>query len=308
MPTLEMIELYPSPYSERLRWVLGVNVIGPFLCAREALKRMSTRHGGGGGAIVNVSSGAARLGSPNEFVDYAASKGALDTFTLGLAREVANEGVRVNAVRAGLVVTDIHASTGEPGRPERIAPTIPMQRAAAPVPGHRVAGGHRGGERHGEQQNEDRVRQSRMQGDRARRRDVDHLVDGRHEHPRDVLGRVAAGALDHGRPDVPLDGLGGGDRAVGRRLVGGRRVDADTRVQVLAELMRRHAPVDQAIPPPLVRPLFLEQDGHLLLGCVKVLLHRFDPRQPAAQFDRNRILEYKRRTCLACLVIAPREP
>jgi NAD(P)-dependent dehydrogenase (short-subunit alcohol dehydrogenase family) len=118
--------------AERLRWVLGVNVIGPFLCAREALKRMSTRHGGRGGAIVNVSSGAARLGSPNEFVDYAASKGALDTFTLGLAREVADEGVRVNAVRAGLVVTDIHASTGEPGRPARIAPTIPMQRAAAP--------------------------------------------------------------------------------------------------------------------------------------------------------------------------------
>jgi NAD(P)-dependent dehydrogenase (short-subunit alcohol dehydrogenase family) len=116
----------------RLRWVLGVNVIGPFLCAREALLRMSTRYGGSGGAIVNLSSGASRLGSPNEFVDYAASKGALDTFTLGLAREVANEGVRVNAVRAGLVITDIHASTGEPGRPERIAPTIPMQRAGTP--------------------------------------------------------------------------------------------------------------------------------------------------------------------------------
>jgi NAD(P)-dependent dehydrogenase (short-subunit alcohol dehydrogenase family) len=116
----------------RLRWVFGVNAIAPFLCAREALKRMSTKHGGSGGAIVNVSSGASRLGSPGEFVDYAATKGALDTLTLGLAREVAEEGVRVNAVRAGLVVTDIHASTGEPGRPERIAPTIPMKRAGAP--------------------------------------------------------------------------------------------------------------------------------------------------------------------------------
>jgi NAD(P)-dependent dehydrogenase (short-subunit alcohol dehydrogenase family) len=121
---------------ERLRWVFGVNAIAPFLCAREALKRMSTRHGGRGGAIVNVSSGASRLGSPNEFVDYAATKGALDTFTLGLAREVADEGVRVNAVRAGLVITDIHASTGEPGRPERIAPTIPMKRAGTP---HEIA-------------------------------------------------------------------------------------------------------------------------------------------------------------------------
>ena len=118
--------------AERLAFVFGVNVIGSFLCAREALKRMSTRHGGAGGAIVNLSSGASRLGSPGEFVDYAASKGAIDTFTLGLAREVASEGVRVNAVRAGLVVTDIHASTGEPGRPERIAPTIPMQRAGTP--------------------------------------------------------------------------------------------------------------------------------------------------------------------------------
>jgi len=118
--------------AKRLEFVFGVNVIGSFLCAREALKRMSTRHGGSGGAIVNLSSGASRLGSPNEFVDYAASKGAIDSFTLGLAREVANEGVRVNAVRAGLVVTDIHASTGEPERPSRIAPTIPMQRAGSP--------------------------------------------------------------------------------------------------------------------------------------------------------------------------------
>ncbi|HEU4430246.1 MAG TPA: SDR family oxidoreductase [Myxococcota bacterium] len=118
--------------AKRLAFVFGVNVIGSFLCAREALKRMSTRYGGRGGAIVNLSSGASRLGSPNEFVDYAATKGAIDSFTLGLAREVANEGVRVNAVRAGLVVTDIHASTGEPDRPLRIAPTIPMQRAGTP--------------------------------------------------------------------------------------------------------------------------------------------------------------------------------
>ena len=118
--------------AERLAWVFGVNVIGSFLCARETVKRMSTRHGGSGGAIVNLSSGASRLGSPNEFVDYAASKGAIDSFTLGLARETASEGIRVNAVRAGLVITDIHASTGEPGRPERIAPTIPMQRAGSP--------------------------------------------------------------------------------------------------------------------------------------------------------------------------------
>ena len=118
--------------AERLAWVFGVNVIGSFLCAREAVKRMSTRYGGSGGAIVNLSSGASRLGSPNEFVDYAASKGAIDSFTLGLARETANEGIRVNAVRAGLVITDIHASTGEPSRPERIAPTIPMQRSGSP--------------------------------------------------------------------------------------------------------------------------------------------------------------------------------
>jgi NAD(P)-dependent dehydrogenase (short-subunit alcohol dehydrogenase family) len=118
--------------AERLAWVFGVNVIGSFLCAREAVKRMSTRHGGAGGAIVNLSSGASRLGSPGEFVDYAATKGAIDTFTLGLARETASEGIRVNAVRAGLVVTDIHASTGEPSRPERIAPTIPMRRAGSP--------------------------------------------------------------------------------------------------------------------------------------------------------------------------------
>ncbi len=112
------------------RWqrVFAANVIGSFLCARAALKRLSTRHGGSGGAIVNVSSIAATLGSANEYVDYAASKGAIDSFTVGLAREVATEGVRVNAVRPGLIDTDIHASGGEPGRPARLAPQLPMRR------------------------------------------------------------------------------------------------------------------------------------------------------------------------------------
>lgn len=116
------------------RWqrVLTTNVIGSFLCAREAVRRMSTRHGGLGGAIVNVSSAAARMGGANEYVDYAASKGAVDTMTIGLAREVATEGVRVNAVRPGPVYTDIHASGGEPGRIERIKPAIPMQRGGQP--------------------------------------------------------------------------------------------------------------------------------------------------------------------------------
>jgi len=116
----------------RVRQMLAVNVVGPFLCAREAVRRMSTRHGGAGGVIVNVSSAASRLGSPNEYVDYAASKGALDTMTLGLAREVADEGIRVNAVRPGLILTDIRAAGGEPGRPERLAPTIPMRRPGLP--------------------------------------------------------------------------------------------------------------------------------------------------------------------------------
>jgi NAD(P)-dependent dehydrogenase (short-subunit alcohol dehydrogenase family) len=107
---------------------LGVNVIGSFLCAREAVRRMSTSRSGGGGAIVNVSSAAARLGSPGEYVDYAASKGAIDTFTVGLAKEVASEGIRVNAVRPGIVATDIHASGGDPGRVERLKDTIPMKR------------------------------------------------------------------------------------------------------------------------------------------------------------------------------------
>jgi NAD(P)-dependent dehydrogenase (short-subunit alcohol dehydrogenase family) len=117
----------------RLRHMMQVNVIGPFLCAREAVRRMSTLHGGTGGVIVNVSSAAARLGSPGEYVDYAASKAAIDTMTIGLAREVADEGVRVNAVRPGIVATDIHASGGQPDRVVRLKDSIPMRRAARPA-------------------------------------------------------------------------------------------------------------------------------------------------------------------------------
>ncbi len=113
---------------ERLRRMFDVNVIGSFLCAREAVRRMSTRHGGTGGAVVNVSSAAARLGSPGQYVDYAAAKGAIDTFTLGLAKEVAAEGIRVNAVRPGLIDTDIHASGGLPDRVRQLAHQVPMQR------------------------------------------------------------------------------------------------------------------------------------------------------------------------------------
>ena len=116
----------------RLARVFGTNITGAFLCAREAVRRMSTRHGGAGGAIVNVSSGAARWGSPGEYVDYAASKGAIDTLTLGLAREVAEEGIRVNAVRPGFTYTGIHASGGEPGRVDRLKDTVPMKRGAQP--------------------------------------------------------------------------------------------------------------------------------------------------------------------------------
>ncbi|MCQ4325212.1 NAD(P)-dependent oxidoreductase [Stutzerimonas stutzeri] len=112
------------------RWtrVLGANVIGSFLCAREAIKRMSTRHGGQGGAIVNLSSVAARLGAPGEYIDYAAAKGAIDSMTLGLAKEVAGEGIRVNAVRPGVIHTEIHASGGEPERVERVKASVPMGR------------------------------------------------------------------------------------------------------------------------------------------------------------------------------------
>ncbi|WP_319421254.1 SDR family oxidoreductase [Pleurocapsa sp. FMAR1] len=112
----------------RLNRIFAVNVTGVFLCAREAIKRMSTKHGGTGGVIVNLSSAAARLGSPGEYVDYAASKGAVDTMTIGLAREVANEGIRVNGVRPGFIDTDIHASGGESNRLERIKDSIPMKR------------------------------------------------------------------------------------------------------------------------------------------------------------------------------------
>jgi NAD(P)-dependent dehydrogenase (short-subunit alcohol dehydrogenase family) len=115
----------------RLQRMFAINVIGSMVCAREAVRRMSTRHGGRGGVIVNLSSAAARLGSPGQYVDYAAAKGAIDTFTLGLAREVAAEGVRVNGVRPGIISTDIHASGGEPDRAERLAPQVPMQRAGS---------------------------------------------------------------------------------------------------------------------------------------------------------------------------------
>jgi len=112
------------------RWmrVLGTNVIGSFLCAREAIKRMSNQHGGQGGSIINLSSIAARLGAPGEYIDYAAAKGAIDSMTVGLAREVAGEGIRVNAVRPGVIHTEIHASGGEPDRIERVKSSVPMGR------------------------------------------------------------------------------------------------------------------------------------------------------------------------------------
>ena len=117
---------------ERLQRMFGTNVVGAFLCAREAIRRMSTKHGGKGGAIVNVSSGAARLGSPGEWVDYAASKGAIDTLTIGLSKELADEGIRVNCVRPGFVNTGIHAGAGEPNRIDRLRAAIPMKRGGEP--------------------------------------------------------------------------------------------------------------------------------------------------------------------------------
>jgi NAD(P)-dependent dehydrogenase (short-subunit alcohol dehydrogenase family) len=117
---------------ERWTRVLATNVVGSFLCAREAVRRMSTRHGGRGGAIVNVSSVASVLGGAHEYVDYAASKGAIDSMTVGLAREIATEGVRVNGVRPGPIRTEIHASGGEPNRVERVKAAIPMQRGGEP--------------------------------------------------------------------------------------------------------------------------------------------------------------------------------
>ncbi|WP_420954815.1 SDR family oxidoreductase [Burkholderia gladioli] len=117
---------------ERMQRIFAVNAIGPMLCAQQAVKRMLTRHGGRGGAVVNVSSASARLGSPNEYVDYAASKGALETFTTGFAKEVAREGIRVNCVRPGHIYTDMHASGGEPGRVDRVKDSIPMGRGGQP--------------------------------------------------------------------------------------------------------------------------------------------------------------------------------
>jgi NAD(P)-dependent dehydrogenase (short-subunit alcohol dehydrogenase family) len=116
----------------RLARIFATNVVGAFICAREAVRRMSTRHGGGGGAIVNVSSAAARLGSPGEYVDYAASKGALDTLTIGLAQEVALEGIRVNTVRPGIIYTEMHRSGGEPDRVDRVKAFVPMKRGGTP--------------------------------------------------------------------------------------------------------------------------------------------------------------------------------
>jgi NAD(P)-dependent dehydrogenase (short-subunit alcohol dehydrogenase family) len=115
--------------AERLARMFGINVAGSFLCAREAVKRMSRRHGGSGGAIVNLSSIAAKLGGAGDYVDYAAAKGAIDTFTVGLAKEVGPEGIRVNAVRPGVIRTEIHATSGDPGRAERIGATAPLARA-----------------------------------------------------------------------------------------------------------------------------------------------------------------------------------
>src|SRR6266404_419361 len=116
----------------RIHRMFATNVIGSFLCSREAVRRMSTRHGGRGGAIVNVSSGAARAGSPGEYIDYAATKGAIDTLTIGLAKEVAEEGIRVNAVRPGFIYTGLHAKAGEPARVDRVKTSVPMQRGGQP--------------------------------------------------------------------------------------------------------------------------------------------------------------------------------
>jgi NAD(P)-dependent dehydrogenase (short-subunit alcohol dehydrogenase family) len=116
----------------RVHRIFTTNVIGAFICAREAVKRMSTKHGGAGGAIVNLSSGAVRIGAPGEYVDYAASKAAIETLTIGLANETAQEGIRVNGVRAGYIYTEIHASGGEPGRVDRVKGNVPMKRGGQP--------------------------------------------------------------------------------------------------------------------------------------------------------------------------------
>ena len=117
---------------DRFRRILETNVVGAFICAQEAVRRMSIANGGTGGGIINVSSVAARTGSPNEYIDYAASKGALDSMTAGLAREVAPQGIRVNLVRPGFIYTDMHADGGEPGRVNRLVEDIPLQRGGEP--------------------------------------------------------------------------------------------------------------------------------------------------------------------------------
>jgi NAD(P)-dependent dehydrogenase (short-subunit alcohol dehydrogenase family) len=117
---------------ERMQRLFAVNAIGPILCAQQAIKRMSLRHNGRGGSVINISSASARLGSPNEYVDYASSKGALETFTTGFAKEVAREGIRVNCIRPGHIYTEMHASGGEPGRVDRVKDSIPMGRGGQP--------------------------------------------------------------------------------------------------------------------------------------------------------------------------------
>lgn len=125
-------KLFNKIEADELQHLFAVNVIGSFLCAREAVKRMGISNGGRGGSIVNVSSAASRFGSPFEYIDYAATKGAIDTFTSGLAKEIISDGIRVNAVRPGIINTEMHAKGGEPGRVARVAPSVPMQRAGEP--------------------------------------------------------------------------------------------------------------------------------------------------------------------------------
>ena len=130
--TIEHQMRLDSMDAARIHRMFATNVIGSFLCSREAVRRMSTRHGGRGGAIVNVSSGASRVGSPGEYIDYAATKGAVDTLTIGLAKEVAEEKIRVNAVRPGFIYTDLHAKGGEPARMDRVKSLVPMNRGGQP--------------------------------------------------------------------------------------------------------------------------------------------------------------------------------